>query len=32
MAVANAPVPVTGNTNIKVPVYLKLQLRRCNGG
>ena len=28
MAVAIVPVLVTGNTNIKVPVYLKLQLRR----
>ena len=26
-AVANAPVPVMANTNIKVPVDLKLQLR-----
>ena len=28
MAMANVPVLVTENTNIKVPVYLKLQLRR----
>ena len=25
---AKAPVPVTANANIKVPIYLKLQLRR----
>ena len=31
MTVANTPVLVTGNTNIKVPVYLKLQLRRRPG-
>ena len=31
MTMANAPVLVTGNTNIKVPVYLKLQLRRRTG-
>ena len=32
MAVANAPVPVMANTNIKVPVDLKLQIRghTCN--
>ena len=28
MAVANAPVPATTDMNIKVPVKLKLQLRR----
>ena len=31
MAVANAPVPVMGNTNIKVPVDLKLQIRGRTG-
>ena len=32
MAVANVTVLVTGNTNIKVPAYLKLHLRRRNSG
>ena len=27
MAVSNAPVPVVANTNIKVPLDLKLQIR-----
>ena len=27
---AKAPVPVTANANIKVPIYLKLQLRRID--
>ena len=31
MAVANAPVPVMANTNIKVPVDLKLQIRGHTG-
>ena len=31
MAVANAPVPVTVDMNIKVPVDLKLQPRRHTG-
>ena len=31
MTVANAPVLVTTNKNIKVPVNLKLQLRRRIG-
>ena len=31
MTVANAPVPVTANTDIKVPVDLKLQLGRHTG-
>ena len=29
MPVTNVAVPVTGNTNMKVLVYLKLQLRKC---
>ena len=28
LAVTNAPVPVTADMNIKVPVKLKLQVRR----
>ena len=28
---ANAPIPVTGNIIIKVPLDLKLQLRRHTG-
>ena len=31
MAVANAPIPATVDMNIKVPVDLKLQLRRHTG-
>ena len=31
MAVANAPIPATVDMNIKVPVDLKIQLRRHTG-
>ena len=31
MAVANTPLPVMVNTNIKVPVDLKLQIRGHTG-